>query len=141
MGAVIIEREFEAPLEKIWDAITNKKSMEQWYFSLKEFRAEVGFEFRFKGGTEEREYLHVCKITEVVKGVKLVYSWRYKGVTGNSLVAFELSSDGNISKLKLTHDGLDTFPKGNPDMSEENYAAGWTYIIGTSLKNFLEGKK
>lgn len=138
MGAVVIEREFDVPLSKIWDAITNRDSMEKWYFNLKEFRAEVGFEFRFKGGTEEREYLHICKITEVVENKKLVYSWSYKGIKGSTLVIFELFEENGVSKLKLAHEGLDSFPTDNPDMSEENFAAGWTYIVGTSLKNFLE---
>jgi len=113
--------------------------MKQWYFDLAEFRPEVGFEFQFTGGTEEHSYLHLCRITEVVPGRKLTYSWRYEGYAGNSFVTFELFAEGDKTRLKLTHAGLETFPASNPDLRRENFEAGWTQIIGTNLKNYLEG--
>jgi uncharacterized protein YndB with AHSA1/START domain len=134
----IIERVFNAPAEKVWQAITDREQMKQWYFDLKEFKPEVGFEFQFEGGTEEKSYLHICKITEVIPGKKLTYSWRYDGYEGNSFVTFELFSEGNKTKLKLTHAGLETFPVSNKDFAKENFAAGWTDIIGKNLREYLE---
>src|SRR5437870_13762265 len=40
---LIIERTFNAPVAKVWNAITDVDQMQQWYFDLKGFRAEVGF--------------------------------------------------------------------------------------------------
>jgi hypothetical protein len=40
--------------------------------------------------------------------------------------------------VKLTHEGLETFPQNNPDFAKESFMQGWTYILGTSLKKFLE---
>jgi len=114
--------------------------MKQWYFDLAEFKPEIGFEFQFLGGTEDKKYLHICKITEVVALKKLIYSWRYDGYQGISHVTFELYPEGNGTRLKLTHKGLETFPADNSDFARENFAAGWTDIIGRSLKEFL-GKK
>jgi uncharacterized protein YndB with AHSA1/START domain len=133
----IIERTFNAPVDKVWKAITDKEQMKQWYFDLAEFKPEVGFEFQFTGGTEENKYLHLCKITEVVPNKKLTHSWRYDGYEGNSFVTFELFAEGDKTRLKLTHAGLETFP-ANKDFAKENFAAGWTHIIGTSLKEFVE---
>ncbi|HEY8895376.1 MAG TPA: SRPBCC domain-containing protein, partial [Niastella sp.] len=56
---------------------------------------------------------------------------------GNSFVTFELYPEGNGTRLKLTHEGLETFPM-NPDFAKKNFMEGWTQIIGTSLKEFLE---
>jgi uncharacterized protein YndB with AHSA1/START domain len=138
---IIIERVFNAPVEKIWNAITDKEEMKQWYFDLKEFKAESGFEFRFFGGpSPEKQYLHLCKITEVIPRKKLTYSWRYDGYEGNSFVAFELFEEGNKTKVKLTHAGLETFPKENPDFAQENFVAGWRDIIGRSLREYVEKK-
>lgn len=134
----IIERTYNASIETVWQAITDKNKMKQWYFDLAEFKAEVGFEFSFTGGPPERSYLHLCKVTEVVTGKKLTYSWRYDGNEGNSFVTFELFGEGNNTKLKLTHKGLETFPATNPDFAKENFVAGWNDIIGKSLKEFLE---
>ena len=135
----VIERTFNAPVEKVWKAITDKDQMKQWYFDIAAFKPEVGFEFRFEASNEGKTYLHLCKITEVVAGKKLAYSWRYDGHEGNSFVTFELFAEGDKTRLKLTHEGLETFPADKPDFAKENFVAGWTQIIGTNLKEFVEG--
>ena len=135
----VIERTYNAPTEKVWNAITDKHEMKQWYFDLAEFKAEVGFEFQFTGGpSPEKQYLHLCKITEVIPGKKLTYSWRYDGYEGNSFVTFELFAEGMNTRLKLTHVGLETFPEENPDLAKHNFVEGWTDIIGRSLKEYVE---
>ena len=134
----VIERTFNASIEKVWKAITDKDQMKQWYFDIENFKPEVGFEFQFEGTNEEKTYLHLCKITEVVAGKKLTYSWRYDGYEGNSFVTFELFSEGDKTRLKLTHEGLETFPMNNPDFAKKNFVTGWTEIIGSSLKEFVE---
>lgn len=135
---LVIERTFNAPVERVWRAITDKDQMKQWYFDLADFKPEVGFEFRFEGNNEERCYLHLCRVTEVVPGRKLTYSWRYDGYEGNSFVTFELFPEGEKTRLRLTHEGLETFPVDNPDFAKKNFVQGWTEIVGTLLKNFVE---
>jgi uncharacterized protein YndB with AHSA1/START domain len=138
--AVIIERTFNAPVAKVWNAITDVEEMRLWYFDLKEFKPEVGFEFEFVVEHEGMTYHHLCRITEVIPQKKLAYTWRYKGHEGDSLVTFELFAAGDNTRLKLTHEGLDTFPK-LPAFARKNFEAGWTAIIGSELKQFLEGKQ
>jgi uncharacterized protein YndB with AHSA1/START domain len=133
----VIERTYNAPVDKVWQAITDKNKMKQWYFDLEEFKPEVGFEFRFYGGTEEKQYLHICKITEVIHGKKLTHTWKYDGYPGQSFVTFELFAEGDKTRLKLTHAGLETFPS-EPDFARTNFEMGWTDIIGRSLKEYLE---
>ena len=135
---LIIERVVDAHLEKVWKAITDRDQMKQWYFDLKAFKPDVGFEFQFEGGNEDRTYVHLCKVTEVVTGKKLTYSWRYEGYPGNSFVSFELFPEGEKTRLKLTHAGLETFPADNPDFEKKNFVGGWTEIIGSNLKTFVE---
>ena len=137
--AVIIERTFNAPVAKVWNAITSVEEMRQWYFDLKEFKSDVGFEFEFVVEHERMTYHHLCKVTEVIPQKKIAYTWRYRGEPGDSLVTFELSADGNKTKLRLTHEGLETFPK-TPAYARKKFEAGWTEIIGSELKQFVEGK-
>jgi len=68
---LIIERTFNAPVAKVWNAITDVDQMRQWYFDLKEFRAEVGFEFEFVVEHDGMTYHHLCKITEVIPQKKI----------------------------------------------------------------------
>ena len=134
----LIERTFQAPVSKVWEAITDPAKMKQWYFDLEKFKPEVGFKFQFLAGDEKKKYLHICKVTEVGEGKTLEYSWSYDNYPGQSWVKFELSEAGTGTRLKLTHTGIDSFPKDNPAFAKESFAAGWTQIIATNLKNFLE---
>src|ERR1700709_1984040 len=99
----VIERTFNAPINKVWQAITDKNKMKEWYFDLAEFEPKVGFEFQFTGGTDENKYLHLCKVTEVIPEKKLTHSWKYDGYAGESFVTWELFDEGGKTKVKLTH--------------------------------------
>jgi len=134
----VIERVYNAPVEKVWKAITDPSDMKQWYFDIPGFKAEIGFEFQFEGGADNRTYTHLSKITEVIPKKRLTYSWRYKGYEGNSFVSFELFPEGNKTRVKFTHVGLETFPANELDFAKKNFEAGWNEIIGTSLKDYTE---
>ena len=139
---IIVEETFDAPAATVWKAITDKTEMKQWYFDLAEFNAVKGFQFQFTGGPDDGiQYLHLCEVTEVIPGKKLSYSWRYDGYPGNSFVSFELFEKGSQTLLRLTHEGINTFPKENPDFAIANFAAGWNDIIHTSLKKHFETAK
>jgi len=133
----VIERTYNAPAERVWQAITDKDKMKEWYFDLKEFKPEVGFEFEFEGGPPEKTYLHLCRVTEVIPGKKLTHSWRYDGYEGDSFVTWEIFSEGDQTRVKLTHAGLETFPP-IADFAKENFQMGWTEIVGKMLKEYVE---
>lgn len=135
---LVVERLFNASVSKVWKALTDKDEMKNWYFELEEFKPELGFKFQFTGGpTPERQYVHLCEVTEVVPDKKLTYSWRYQGHVGISYVTFELLEQDNKTLLTLTHTGLESFPS-NPDFAVANFEEGWNSIINTSLKKYLE---
>ena len=138
--AVVVERTLNAPVAKVWQALTDVDQMRQWYFDLKEFRPEVGFEFEFVVEHEGNSYHHLCRVTEVIPQKKIAYTWRYKDAPGNSLVTFELFGEGEKTRLRLTHEGIESFPK-TPAYARKNFEAGWTAIIGSELKRFVEEEK
>jgi uncharacterized protein YndB with AHSA1/START domain len=136
-----IEQTYQATASMVWKAITDKDEMKLWYFDLPEFMPAVGSEFRFMGGpAEDRQYKHICRVTEVVPYQEIAYTWQYDGYQGSSTVTFELFDEGEQTHLRLTHEGLQTFPADNPDFAKKNFVEGWAWIIGTSLKEFLENK-
>src|SRR2546426_10589254 len=136
--AVIVERTLNAPVARVWKALTDVDQMRVWYFDLKEFRPEVGFEFQFVVEHEGNVYDHRCRVTQVIPNKKLAYTWRYAGQPGDSLVTFELFPEGDQTRLKLTHEGLGSFP-ALPAYARKNFMEGWTQIIGKSLVEFVEG--
>lgn len=136
---IVLTRTFSATIEQVWKAVTDKDQMRRWYFDLAEFKAEVGFHFQFLGGpSPEKQYLHLCEVTEVIPNKRITYSWRYDGYAGISFVTFELIGNGNTTRLNFTHTGIDSFPKENPDLAIGNFIEGWNYIIHTSLKDYVE---
>lgn len=134
---VVVERTLNASVERVWKAITDKDQMKKWFLNLTEFKPEVGFEFNFKGGPAQ--YLHLCKITRVEYEKLLQYTWKFGGLKGDSLLTFELFPEGNITKLRLTHEGVETFPAEEVG-SKEDFAQGWGNLLDSSLKGYL-GKK
>jgi uncharacterized protein YndB with AHSA1/START domain len=138
---IVFERTFDAPVEKVWKAITDKNEMKKWYFDMADFKPELGAEFSFEGGKDDRVYVHLCQITELVPKKILSYSWRYRGYDGISFLHFELFPEGNSTRLKLTHEGLESFPANNPDFASDNFRAGWNEIVNVSLKKYLEESK
>ena len=135
----VIEKLFNSPVNKVWQAITDKDKMAQWYFKLEDFKPEVGFIFEFTGGPENGiQYIHHCEITEAIPNKKLTHTWKYVGYPGESLVTWELFNEGVKTRLRLTHSGLESFPADNTDFAKENFAKGWDYIVNTSLLNYLQ---
>jgi uncharacterized protein YndB with AHSA1/START domain len=135
---LIIEYTYEAPIKRVWEAITNKDQMKQWYFDLDQFKPEVGFHFKFTGqGHKGERYVHLCTITEVVPLKKLQYSWEYEDYPGRSLVTIELFDMGDKTKLKLSHSGLETFLQNNEDFARKSFNEGWNEIFGKGLLDYL----
>lgn len=136
----VIETIYKTPVENVWKAITNSKEMKQWYFDIPGFRAEPGFEFQFSSGPdEERSYRHLCQVTECKPLAKLAFSWQYNHYEAITLVTIELfkEQDGS-THFRLTHEGLESYPESDPDFSSKSFAEGWTWIVNTALKEYLE---
>lgn len=138
---LIVERTLNAPAEQIWQALTDLSQIKKWYFDLDSFEARVGFVFEFYGAKDDTKYLHHCKITEVIPDRKLSYTWQYQDFQGTSEVSFELFPHDDATLVRITHSGLGSFPKDNPDFALSSFIAGWTHILGVSLSAFVEEEK
>jgi hypothetical protein len=60
-------------------------------------------------------------------------------VPGDTYVTFELSPQGDKTKLRLTHEGLEKLPQ-DENYAKQNFVAGWDAILGKLLPEFLSGK-
>ncbi len=138
---VIVKQELNSSPEYVWNAITDLSEMHEWYFKeLKSFKPEPGFKTEFVMRFDEKVYPHVWEVTEVIPGKKISYRWTYRGFAGDSVVSWELFPENGGTKLVLTHTGIETFPKDNPDFSYESCSAGWNLIVCKNLKKYLDSK-
>ncbi len=138
---IIVEQSYNVSPSKLWQAITVRDEMVEWFFQeIPDFKPEVGFKTQFNINNGERDFLHLWTITEAVPEQKLVYDWRYQGMPGIGKVTFEISPDGDGSRLTLTNEGLESFPKDVPEFSAESCVAGWEYFLQGNLKDYLDGE-
>ena len=131
-----LEQVYDAPIEKVWQALTDKDSMREWYFpQLINFEPVAGFKFEFNdaGSNYKKEW----QVTQVEAGRKLAHTWVYKNYPGSSEVTFELFNEGGKTRLKLTHTGLASFPH-KAHFARHRFEDGWHSIIGSNLKSYLE---
>ncbi len=133
----VIERTYNAPVAAVWQAITDRDAIKQWFMDFEDFKPEIGSKFHFTAKDNDQvSWLHRCVVKYVIPLKKLAYSWRYEGYEGDTLVTMELFDEGDETRVKLTHSGLSNLAK-IPAFARENFAAGWTKLIGTLLKNYV----
>lgn len=138
--SIILEKVYNAPLEMVWKAITEREQMKLWYFELpKEFKAEVGSVFDWMGGPADgKQWLHRGKVVKVIENNLFSHTWEYPGYSGTSLVTWQLTAiDSNTTKLLFTHEFSIPFDANEEALRRENFVAGWDYIINTGLTEFL----
>lgn len=138
-GPIIVEQEFDAPVEKVWRAITDRDQMVQWFFEqIPGFEPEVGYETEFAVVLGDQTYVHRWKVTQVDPHSRISYSWRYADVSGEGAVTWDLWQRGAGAGLRLTFAGNETFPQDDPVFRRESGEQGWRYFINERLKSFLD---
>ena len=75
MIPVIVEERINAPVESIWNAITDLETMKLWYFeNIDQFKPEIGTKSKFEVNTEERTFTHLWEVTEVLPLKLIAYN-------------------------------------------------------------------
>jgi uncharacterized protein YndB with AHSA1/START domain len=126
----------DAPVSRVWKALTSKDELKQWCFEMDAFKPEEGFQFQFYGEKDGHKFLHLCKVVEVEVEKKMKWLWSYRETPGDTYVCFELSPQGNQTKLRLTHEGLEKLPQ-DENYGKQNFAEGWNMILGQLLPKHL----
>lgn len=140
---VRINELLEASIDKVWNAITDKESMKEWYFDIPDFKLEKGAIFNFFEPGAEKRFHHRCEILEIIPHQKFQHTWTYpKYSDGVSVVTWELvTEENNNTRVFLTHEGIENFADAGEAFKRESYLGGWTEIVDNSLKNFVEKRK
>ena len=136
---VVKEVILDAPVSRVWQALTDKEQLKQWCFEMDAFQPVEGFKFQFYGEKDGVKFLHLCEVLEVVTEKKIKWLWTYRDVPGDTYVSFELFPQGEQTRLRLTHEGLEKLPQ-DQNYAKPNFIAGWNEIIGVLLPNYLNRK-
>ncbi len=136
-----LEKIYNAPINIVWKAISDKTEMKKWYFDFSEgFKLEAGSEFDWYGGPPDgKQWHHRGKMLEIIDGKKLVHTWEYPGYTGTSTIIWELVAiDKSTTKLLFTQRFDVPFDPKEEALRRENFVEGWNNIININLVEFLE---
>jgi uncharacterized protein YndB with AHSA1/START domain len=114
--------EFNAPPGKVFRALTESESLENWWATKAKIDPRKGGEFSlcFKNG-----FLLKGHILNFAKDRSVSYSW-----IDNSVPSFRLKPVKDGTLLKLTQKGIE-------ENGSARTAAGWTYYL-TNLKSVLD---
>ena len=136
---ITVQHPINAPVEKVWKALTDKNEMKSWYFDIRDFELETGKEFNFYEPGGANQYHHQGEILEIIPDRKLKHTWSYPDFSVlKTIVIWELLPENGQTLVKLTHEGIENFKDLGDGFSRENFTEGWNTIIGQSLKEYLE---
>lgn len=114
-----------APLTKVWGALTNPKVISDWGAGPAKMSAKEGVEFSLWGGNIWG------KNTKVVPNKLLVQDWYGGKWNKPSKVTFELKEKRGVTHVTLIHEDL-------PNEGWKDFYDGWKdYYLGP-LKNLVE---
>ena len=132
MTAISKHVKIAAPVEKVWAALTDPKSIRGWMGedSTIEVDLQVGGGYRVFGGETTGDF------TEIKKPNTLAYTWRqgeWPKEWADSVVRWELKAEGKATHVHLTHD---QFPS---QAERDSHDEGWDVYWLEPMKAWLEG--
>ena len=123
--AVVIERDFAHPPEKLWRALTQPHLMAEWLMQT-DFAPEVGHRFNLKG---DWGGVLDCEVLEVAPNETLSYTWDFANddpaYALRSTVTFTLTATATGTRLRMEQTGF------RPDQKQAygGAHAGWKQML------------
>ncbi|MBS1494148.1 MAG: SRPBCC domain-containing protein [Bacteroidetes bacterium] len=136
-GTLCKEVIINAPVSKVWKALTEKEQIDQWFMPPENFKPEIGNTFKMTGSKDGVSYPHTCTITEIIPEKILAYTWSISAIDGETLVTWELQEMNSGTKLTLTHSNWDKVKFNTTAISTNDYINGWNHFTN-KLKEYSE---
>ena len=138
MGPIEKKLTVNAPVNKVWVALTNPKELQQWMMMSTNFEPTAGKDFTFQAeASEEWDGVFKCSVKEVVENKKLSYTWDTAFINAETLVEFELTENGDKTELSLVHSGWDKMT-ANQEETRKSHSDGWDLRFVQKLKEVVE---
>jgi len=113
---IVINREFNAPLQRVWHAWTEEKDLTSWLTKKATVRAELGgsYELFWEPENPERNSTLGCKITALEPEKLLRFTWRGPpqyahlmnvGDPPPTFVVVKFENNNGMTKVHFEHDG------------------------------------
>jgi uncharacterized protein YndB with AHSA1/START domain len=129
---------FNAPIEKVWQAISTSGDISKWHTS-NTFNPQEGSQFTFSSQPMQNwDGVIQSTLVDFIPLTKLSYTWSTNVIKEELLVNFELKGKGTQTELEFSHTG---WSKCTPDkMFVRNIVEyGWINASLENLKKLVEG--
>ncbi len=136
----IIEKKItiNAPVGKVWKALTDQNELKEWMLMPTTFEPVVGKEFTFKAeGMENWDGYFHCKVLEVEINKKLVYTWNAGMINAETIVTILISEKNKHTELTLIHTGWKKIPEEQRKQMIDSHSKGWDLRFVQSLSELL----
>lgn len=126
----------KASAHEIWEALTERDNMKEWYFDIPDFQLKVGATFNFYEPGDTKEFLHQCVVKEINPNKVFSHTWTHPDHSkGESIVTWMLDELEEGTLVTLTHSGIEGFANIGRDFTRKNYQLGWDGYMFI-LKNY-----
>ena len=139
---VRLERRYDAPPERVFDAWTNPEVLRRWWAAGPDWEGvsadvdlRVGGRLRLAMQSPEADqpYAGGGEYTIVERPERLAYTWSWEEGDGReSLVTVEFRPEGDGTRLVLIHSGLAS------EESRDGHTDGWTKCLDNLGTRVLE---
>lgn len=128
-STLTVKRIINADAKTIFDAFSDEKLMEKWFYADPEgegatvkSETSVGGNFRIDMHGKEETYTHTGEFKEVVPNKKLVFTWN-SHVVENTVVTITLNETNGGTEVTLVHEFMP-----NKELLE-GHTKGWGVIL------------
>jgi len=121
-------------VSEVWKALTDPAMIEQWMLMPNNFKPELNRDFIFKAEMDGNHFDIKCKVLEIEKNKKLVYSWSGPFMEGDTTVSIQLQENSAGTELILIHSGF----AENQQEVKESHSKGWDLRFVEKLKVVVE---
>ena len=128
--AVVMERDYPYPPERVWRALTDSRALAEWLMP-NDFQPRVGHKFQFNVGPQWgwRGFVD-CVVLELDEPRRLAYSWEGDPKHPPTVVTWTLTPIEGGTRLRLAHTG---FQGLRGLFLKFILGSGWKGMLRTSL--------
>jgi uncharacterized protein YndB with AHSA1/START domain len=103
-----ITHRYDHAIDRVWEAITDKRAISQWLMATTDFEPRVGCRFRLTAKPQPgwRGFVE-CEVVELEAPRRLAYSWVGNEGQKPMQVTFSLEPDGGGTRLTFVQTGFE----------------------------------
>ena len=141
VDAITREIVVDAPIERVWRAVSSPDEISQWFGDVTEFETREGSKALF-GWTEFGQSFE-AEIVTVDEPFRFAYRWALEAAKSLeeshvTHVEFTLERDGEATRLTLVESGFAALPDDEYQEHFGENSKGWTAEL-EDLRTFLAG--